>query len=176
MKVRVRPLSTICYYPGFYENDKFFNCAGSKFRTSVMSSGSSSDNIPWDQQILDLQDEISMLRNLLNEVTETDWNNILDEVQKIKNGLMKGELLSGWCDFLKQISSKTIQNAIIQDYNCFRNTYNINTYTRVNRIDIFEGVLNEMQIILSEIGDISSGDLDDKEDICSLLRDIWHDK
>ena len=106
-------------------------------RTS--SSNATSENIPWEQQICELQDQITMLRNLVNEVTEKDWNDILDRVQEIRNGMINGKLCRAWYDFLEDYSgdfcTKTIQDAILQDYNCFRN---IRALTTIKPISIYQ--------------------------------------
>lgn len=140
------------------------------------SSNSSSENIAWDEQICELQDEIAMLRNLLNEVTKKDWNNTLDKIQEIRGGMIKGKICSDWYDFLADYSgyfcTKTIQNVILQEYNCFRNIHHIDVYSGTSRISTFKDILTEMKFILEHVGEISGK----CNDICSILCKIWQDK
>jgi hypothetical protein len=146
----------------------------SRTSSANSSSNAESENIAWDQQICELQDQIAMLRNLINEVTERDWNDTIDKVQEIRNGMTNGKCLSDWCGFLEDYSgdscSKTIKDVILQDYNCFRNIHSINTYSGVSHISTIEDVLVEMKFILEQVGEISGR----HDEVCLILCEIWH--
>jgi hypothetical protein len=148
----------------------------SRTSSANSSSNATSENIAWEQQIWELQDQIAMLRNLINEVTEKDWNDTIDKVQEIRNGMLNGKCRSDWYDFLENYSgdscSKTIKDAILQDYNCFRNIHSINTYSGVSHISTFEDVLVEMKFILEQVGEISGR----HDEVCLILCEIWQDK
>lgn len=136
------------------------------------ASGSGSEgNVPWDEQIIELREdiielreEVGILRNLLNEQTETDWTPILTKVQEIQRGLLCGKFKEDWYDFLSGFQqSKVMQEAVLAGYRSFRNMHKINN----GNVATYEDMLNEMQWIIEEIGEV-----DGRDDDISAFLDI----